>query len=670
VLPDLSLLLGLVLGLFFLQDPSAEDRPDALFAAGGTAAVVLVVAALARMAADRAVRAADETDPEGVLAASRRIGFLPLMGWLATLYVFRWGAFVSSSVPRTWFLAPYLLLFLPLLSLFAAAWAAGRRVEARLSDKAPSTWGAIARGLRRNSLVLVPLLVLFALSDAVAVLEAWDVPGVRTAVAWHRAFPDLAAAVSLVVVAAFGLAAPSLFRRALKATPIPPGELRRDLEGMSKAIGLRVRDFLLWDTRGRTVNAMVVGLTAGTRYVFLSDGLLDRLSRPEVMAVVAHEAGHAKRGHLPLYFVVAVAMVLLLETAKETAAPWLDPAGSLWITLLFLGVFWFGVLGWLSRRFEREADAFGADHGAALDPGAGPVEVPGASAPVPYGAAVMVAVLRRLERIVGPVRHHRHAPPPERVAFLVAYATDPAVRASFEGDRRRTRLGIVVLLLVALATVAARVPGGIVRGHANLRLLEAEEWAQRSSDARRRHDDAAALDDARRAREGFAAVAAAAEERPRDVALALVGAIGAYDAADLDRRRFSDRLSARTGFEQALRLADRARTPETAQLRFHALAGLALLDLHGDGPLDPRLEAARRRVEAAKAIGEEFYSGPLRRAWTRLLDSALRLREADPQRAAQARADLESQTQAGGDGEEWADLREDAAAELRAGGGS
>jgi STE24 endopeptidase len=493
VLPDLSFLLALVLGLFSLEEPS-DAGPSAAFAAGGTAAVVLVVGALARMAADRAVRAADETDPAGVLVASRRMVFLPILGWAVALTVFRWGAFVASAVPASWFFVPYVALYLPLFVLFGSAWVSARQVEARLSTNAPSAWGAIGRGLRRNLIVLAPLGILLALIDLVRLLAAIGVPGVETAMRWHAAYPDLAAAAMVVMLFVLGLLGPWIFRRALRATPIPPGDLRRDLEGLAKVVGLKVRDFLLWDTRGRVANAMVVGITPGTRYVFLTDGLVSALTPPEVTAVVAHEAGHAKERHLPLYFVVGISLLLLSKALEDLAGPWLDQAGQVWMTLLFLFVFWFVVLGWLSRRFEKEADAFGADYGGALEPGAPPVETAGVAQPVPYGAALMMAVLRRLERMTGPVRHHRHAPPAERVAFLAAYATDPAVRESFRRERRTTRLAVFGFLLLALGVTAWRVPEGLERGRVRMQRIEGERWTTTASERRARGDASVALE--------------------------------------------------------------------------------------------------------------------------------------------------------------------------------
>ena len=75
------------------------------------------------------------------------------------------------------------------------------------------------------------------------------------------------------------------------------------------------------------------------------------LSLPEVVAVVAHEAGHAKKNHLAVYFVVAFALFLVWRSVEDVLLPQTGPVGAILLMAAFLGLFWFGVLGWLSRRF-------------------------------------------------------------------------------------------------------------------------------------------------------------------------------------------------------------------------------------------------------------------------------------------------------------------------------
>ena len=623
-----------------------------------------MVAALARVAADRAVRTLNESEPDEAIAASGRMVLLPLLGWLAALWGFNWATLVAGTVPKTWFMARYVALFLPLFLLFASTWTAARRVEARLVPGAPTPWGAVRRGLRRNVIVLAPLGVLLALTDAATLLAEWNVAGVRTLRDWHDAFPDVEAVFTLLLLAFLALFAPALFRRAMKASPLEPGDMRRSLEALAARLGLRCRDFLVWRTNGRVVNAMVVGMTPRTRYVFVTDALLATLSPAEVLAVVAHEAGHAKRNHLATYFVVALALFLVWRSAEEVVPPWAGATGAILIMAAFLGVFWFGVLGWLSRRFERQADAFAADNGSALEPGAPAVAVAGVDLPVPYGAALMISVLRRLERAVGPSRHHRHAHPRERTAFLAAYATDPGVRESFRRDSRRIALAIAALVVLAVAATAARMPMALARGEAKLDALKGDEARKDADAARRRGDAPAAREGYRRARALYLEAESVLSRRPGDPIVVLMASFGAAMAADLDLRYFSAPAAAAAGYERALRTAEGLRAPGAAEIRFAAHVELGRLALR-DPDAALAVSRARRHLEAAKAVPEDDYDAEIRQARTRLLESAIRLRDPDPEKSAVARRDLEAQARGTAAGEEWEELREDAQEELR-----
>jgi STE24 endopeptidase len=93
------------------------------------------------------------------------------------------------------------------------------------------------------------------------------------------------------------LVLPALLAR-LISSELPAGPQRDRLEGLARALRLRYREMRLWKTGGRGLNAMVVGLTPGTRRIFVTDGLLRALAPHEVEAVFCHEAGHARRHHL------------------------------------------------------------------------------------------------------------------------------------------------------------------------------------------------------------------------------------------------------------------------------------------------------------------------------------------------------------------------------------
>jgi Zn-dependent protease with chaperone function len=664
VLPDLSLLLALVIGIFSLAAPEGASV-DALQAIGGTAALTLVVAALCRMAADRAVRGVDESEPSVVVSAGARLSFVPLLGWVSALTFFQWGTFVAVTVPPHWPLVPYLTLFLPLSLMFASGWLALRRIERRLTSSAPTRWGAVLRGLKRNALTLVPLAILLLLQDAFALLANLDVPGMRRFVAFHAAFPDVEAVFLLLLLAVATYFAPGVFRRVLKAEPLPAGELRTSIERLLAGMGVGFRDVLLWKTNRRVVNAMVVGVAGRNRYVFVTDGLLALLPQPEVLAVVAHEAGHAKRRHLPIYFVVSLALMLFLRAADEVAAPALGESGRYVVLAAFLLLFWFGLLGWLSRRFEREADAFGADHAGDLDPDAPSSTPAGVPLAVPYGAAQMIGALARIHAHAGVGgRHHRHGPPPERIAFLAKYSTDAAFRSAYARSTRALRVGLAAGLVLALAATAARLPAGLVRGEAALAVLEGAEDAARAEALRERGDAAAARALYEQAHRRFLEALALRERRPDDPGLRRLLVTAAWNAADTDLRWLDRPADAAKGFADVLALAEGLPAGQTAALRFGAHVDLGRLALRD--PRDPKKAVldAKTHLRRAREVPDSDYTGDYRGARTRLLEAAIDLRDDDPQRVAKARATLEQQARLEREGEAWVELKRDAAEEL------
>jgi len=128
----------------------------------------------------------------------------------------------------------------------------------------------------------------------------------------------------------------------------------------------------VWRTGNAMINAAVMGLVGRLRYVLLTDGLLELMPRDQVVAVMAHEIGHVRRHHLPWMLVMMITVmglaVLLVGsllslvggvvgTFSDGAVITIDLASILAALLLAMVVF-----GWISRRFERQADTFAAQH--------------------------------------------------------------------------------------------------------------------------------------------------------------------------------------------------------------------------------------------------------------------------------------------------------------------
>jgi STE24 endopeptidase len=243
-----------------------------------------------------------------------------------------------------------------------------RRLDEGLPVQAPparSAWVAIQ--VRSQLFVLLMPFALLVLGGESMRLLLGEVEGTS---GW------LSIAGSGVVFLLVALMAPALVVRLVGARPIPPGEVRDALESMCRIAGVRVRDLLIWPTGGLVVNAGVTGLVAPLRWVMLTDGLLETLERRQVLAVMAHELGHVRRHHMPWMGLSIVALAIGLGASLDPVAAavrewrWSlggDPEAAMRdldrIELATVGVVLFGVLvgfGWVSRRFERQADAFAA----------------------------------------------------------------------------------------------------------------------------------------------------------------------------------------------------------------------------------------------------------------------------------------------------------------------
>ena len=345
----------------------------------------------------------------------------------------------------TWVLVPWLVQLAPFALLTAAAvWGLQPAANRILAGwERPIT--PILAEFRQALLPLVPVLVFFAIDDLTQ--ETGQTTAIGRALGILQRLPSIRAFSLLAVVLVLLCLTPFVLRIVWRAKPMPPSPLRARLEAYSKRIGFRYREILVWPAGGDVINAAVIGAFPMFRYVLITDGLLNTLSPDEVEAVYAHEAGHARRGHILLFF--GFTGVLGLVGLVPGVAQFLDavlPAHPLLRPLILLLV-WLGVvMGWISRRFEQEADVFGLDT-IPLPPGADPSEHP-------FGRA-----LDRIGQEVGGIREitgWRHFSIADRVAFVRSYLTDEAVR-------RRYRRGILwlrgsLLLVIGGFTVAAAYP--------------------------------------------------------------------------------------------------------------------------------------------------------------------------------------------------------------------
>jgi STE24 endopeptidase len=158
-----------------------------------------------------------------------------------------------------------------------------------------------------------------------------------------------------------------------KLTPLPEGELRTRLMALGDRTGFRASTIEVIDGSKRSghSNAYFTGFGRFRRIV-LFDTLIAQLTPEELEAVLAHEIGHYRRGHIPRMIALSAVMMLGGFAALVWLAQsgWFNaafgfPAGAMAPTFLLFGLlsglvtFWFSpLMNLLSRKHEYEADDF------------------------------------------------------------------------------------------------------------------------------------------------------------------------------------------------------------------------------------------------------------------------------------------------------------------------
>jgi STE24 endopeptidase len=210
-------------------------------------------------------------------------------------------------------------------------------------------------------------------------------------------------------------------------TPLTDESLKKRVETLLERCGFAARGgvFVMdGSLRSAHGNAYFTGIGRNKRIVFF-DTLLSRIEAPEIEAVLAHELGHFRLHHVRQRLVASVlltfgGLALLAWVARQPGfysalgVPMPSAAMALLLFLVTVPVFAFfatPVMSWWSRRHEREADDFAAEHADA-----GKL------------AAALVKLFRDNAATLTPDRIHSaffdsHPPALQRISRLNALAT-------------------------------------------------------------------------------------------------------------------------------------------------------------------------------------------------------------------------------------------------------
>lgn len=156
-----------------------------------------------------------------------------------------------------------------------------------------------------------------------------------------------------------------------KYTPLDNDGLKKRISELGKKAGIRIMDVSEIDFSKKTkkANAALVGI-GGSRKVILADTLVNDFTEEEIGAVMAHEFGHHKYGHIwqllafsgvSTLIILFVLSAFLTEIAVSAGFSGVGDLAMFPIIMLFMMFFSFLIMplqNLFSRILERQADRF------------------------------------------------------------------------------------------------------------------------------------------------------------------------------------------------------------------------------------------------------------------------------------------------------------------------
>ncbi|TVR48671.1 MAG: hypothetical protein EA402_00455 [Planctomycetota bacterium] len=347
-----------------------------------------------------------------------------------------------------------LLILLPVLLGLLLHWLAlAQAAQPRHAEV--SVWASL--GLRFRFVVL-PVLIIIGAIDLLHLISL--IPGLDL---WLQSGLGLAllmiAGVLLPIMVLIGM--PPLLVRLWGARPMAPSPAYAQMQDLARQSRVRVGGILLWPSRGVPFyNAAVLGLVPRWRYILISEDLLRDCPPEQVQAVLGHELGHARHGHLWWYLLFLLTSGLWAQVLSDALTPMFALAFG-WPVALVQAVLWVLVMvvllrlgfGVLSRACERQADLFGARISG--DP--------------QYMAAALnnVAYLSGSDPAEPNWRHHSIA---ERVAYLERLRQSSRIESLHHRYLMNLRALILILLAIGLVLTFMAPPR-----HADLAQLREQD---------------------------------------------------------------------------------------------------------------------------------------------------------------------------------------------------
>ncbi|MHC4871708.1 MAG: M48 family metallopeptidase [Planctomycetota bacterium] len=334
-----------------------------------------------------------------------------------------------------------ILSLFPYLMLFSLSRLSLHRLDEIIT---PGKWGKFEYMLfkvRTTLFIIIPWLCIWFIYDlaefGIETVEGMKIVEQGEISATMSSIPLLELVVSLLMLVPVIILFPAILVRIWQCKRLDDSTLKEKLSAMQDKAGVHFDRIYVWQLGGTGfLNGAVVGFIRPFRFLLLSEGLLANLTEEEICGVVGHELGHVKYRHLVWYLFFTTAFISTAAALLERRVFDIHLLAILICVLIasYLRI----VFGFISRRFERQADLFG-------------LEIMGRAEPLANS-------LEKIGFLSGGVRnvkswHHRSIS--ERVEFLYKAENNPLVRHEHHSHCRRVKLAGALLAIVSIMAFAS-----------------------------------------------------------------------------------------------------------------------------------------------------------------------------------------------------------------------
>ncbi len=326
----------------------------------------------------------------------------------------------------------------------------------------------VTDNLKTTLSIILPWIFLILLSD---LLQLTPFPALKKILASSWGEPAIILIFFLILAVVF----PAIVTRLWNCRPMPQGEMRSFIERFCRSLNLGYADIMVWPLfEGHVLTAGVMGLSKRFRYLLITPALLKALNAEELEAVLAHEIGHIKRFHLPLYIFLFLGFGLLAQSitypilylllnsdvfskllllSEREAGTVIAFGGTIPLFIIMIVYFRY-IFGFFMRNFERQADLYA-------------LEVTKRSAP-------LVSVLEKIGILSGNIRDMpswHHFSIAQRVNFLEECDEKPAV-AKNHHKKVYTTLFLYLLAMVFGILLMMKMPDDLLTDATREKLAE------------------------------------------------------------------------------------------------------------------------------------------------------------------------------------------------------